>query len=64
MSVKFSLGSKKVIQIRRVYETMDFLGDAGGIFGSMVLLGSVAHFFVSQNEQAFSFFRSHFLIDT
>ena len=30
----------------------------------MVLLGSAAHFLVSQNEQALSFLHSHFLVDT
>jgi hypothetical protein len=57
------LGTKKVVQIRRVYDTMDFLGDTGGIFGSMVLLGSALHFMLSQNEQALHFLGQHFLVD-
>ena len=50
MAVIVGLGPKRVVQIRRVYDTMDLLGDLGGIFGSMVLLGSAAHFFISKNE--------------
>ena len=63
MRLDFSLGPRKVIQIRRAYDSMDFLGDAGGIFGSMVLLGSAIHYFLSQNEQALHFLKSHFFID-
>lgn len=63
MTINFSLGPKKVVFNRRVYDSLDFLGDAGGIFGSMVLLGQAFHFFISQNEQAFHFLKNHFLVD-
>ena len=44
------LGSKKIIQFRQVYDFMGFLGDAGGIYGSMMIIGSVLHFCLSFNE--------------
>ena len=40
-----------MIQKRRVYNTMDLLGDAGGVFGSMILIGSALHFLFVNNEE-------------
>ena len=44
------LGDKKVIHQRQVYDFMAFLGDAGGVSGSMMLIGAVLHFFLSFDE--------------
>ena len=44
------LGSKKFIQFRQVYDFMGFLGDVGGIYGSMKIIGAVLHFCISFNE--------------
>ena len=44
------LGDKKFISVRQVYDIMDLLGDAGGIYGSMMLIGTVLHFCLSFNE--------------
>ena len=44
------LGDKKFIHIRQVYDIMALLGDAGGIYGSMMLIGAVLHFCLSFNE--------------
>ena len=41
------LGDKKFIHQRKVYDFMDFFGDAGGIYESMMLLGTVIHFCIS-----------------
>ena len=30
---------------------MDFLGDAGGVFGSMMLIGQALHFFFVNDEE-------------
>ena len=30
---------------------MDFLGDAGGVFGSMMLIGQALHYLIVSNEQ-------------
>ena len=30
---------------------MDFLGDAGGVFGSMMLIGKAIHYFFVNNEE-------------
>ena len=30
---------------------MDFLGDAGGVFGSMMLIGKALHFLIVSNEE-------------
>lgn len=38
------LGDKKFYHQRQVYDFMAFLGDAGGIYGSMMLIGTVIHF--------------------
>ena len=45
------LGDKKFIHQRQVYDFMAFLGDAGGIYGSMMLIGAVFHFCLSFDEQ-------------
>ena len=37
--VTFYLGEQHVIHQRKVYDSMQFLGDTGGIFGSMMLIG-------------------------
>ena len=39
MNLSFSMGDKHYIHNRRVYGLMDFLGDAGGIYGSMIIFG-------------------------
>ena len=32
-------GEKYIIHKRQVYNLMDFLGDAGGVYGSMMIVG-------------------------
>ena len=44
------MGDKKVMQKRRVYDMMEFLEDAGGMYWSMMLLAQALHFFISGNE--------------
>ena len=45
------LGNKKFIHQREVYDFMAFLGDVGGIYGSMMLIGAVLHFCLSFDEK-------------
>ena len=51
MNIKIFLGDKNFIHKRRIYDTMNFLGDAGGIYGSMMFIGAVLHFFLSFSEE-------------
>ena len=51
VKVGLFLGDKKFIHERQVYDFMAFLGDAGGIQGSMMLIGATIHFFLSFDEQ-------------
>ena len=50
MDIMIILGDKKFIHQRQVYDIMAFLGDAGGIYGSMMLIGAVLHFCLSFDE--------------
>jgi len=47
----FNLGEKLIIHKRQVYNSLDFLGDAGGVFGSMMLIGKVLHYLIVSNEE-------------
>ena len=51
VSIMVVLGDKKFIHQRQVYDFMAFLGDVGGIYGSMMLIGAVVHFCLSFDEQ-------------
>ena len=50
MQVQIFLGDKHVIQQRQVYDIMAFLGDVGGIYGSMMLIGTAIHSLISSEE--------------
>ena len=41
------LGDKKFYHQRKVYDFMAFLGDAGGTYESMMLIGTFLHFCLS-----------------
>ena len=41
------LGDKKIYHSRKVYDFMAFLGDAGGTYESMMLIGTFLHFCLS-----------------
>ena len=51
LRLRFQLGEKFIIHKRQVYNSMDFLGDAGGVFGSMMIIGQVLHYLTVSNEQ-------------
>lgn len=38
------LGDIEVVQARVVYNVLDLLGDAGGIYASLYFLGQIVHF--------------------
>ena len=50
MKIMIFIGNKKFIHQRQVYDFMAFLGDAGGVHGSMMLIGAVFHFCLSKDE--------------
>ena len=50
MDIMIIMGDKKFIHQRQVYDFMALLGDAGGIYGSMMLIGAVLHFCLSFDE--------------
>ena len=50
MSNKFYLSTKRVIQNRKVYSLMDFLGDSGGLYESIFLIGTFIHFVFSSDN--------------
>ena len=41
---------------------MMFLGDAGGVYGSMILIGSVLHMLISANEQSIQLLKYYFRV--
>ena len=49
---KIMMSERKSKDIRRVTGFMDFLGDAGGVNGSLVLIGAVLHFFFTGKDEA------------
>ena len=51
MVLYFVLGEKKFIHNRRVYSMMEFLGDAGGLYGSMLFIAQAIHYLVVNNDQ-------------
>ena len=42
---------------------MDFLGDAGGVFGSMVLIGQALHYFFVNNEEPQQLLTEYFKVN-
>ena len=50
LRINVFLGDKQIIHQRNVYDFMMFLGDAGGVYGSMMLIGSVLSLIISANE--------------
>ena len=51
LRLHFNLNEKYIIHKRKVYNSMDFLGDAGGVFGSMILIGKALHYLIVSNEK-------------
>ena len=63
MSIMVIFGDKKFIHQRQVYDFMAFLGDAGGIYGSMMLIGAVFHFCLSFDEQPAQFLKHYYRVN-
>ena len=42
---------------------MSFLGDAGGIYGSVMVLGEIVHSLISVNEQSAFMLKDYFRIE-
>ena len=46
----FALSDIQVHHKRNVYSMLDFLGDLGGIFGTVYFAGGLLHFFVAGKD--------------
>ena len=42
---------------------MDFLGDAGGVFGSMMIIGQALHYLIVRNEQPQKLLKNYFKVN-
>ena len=60
MKNKFYLSTKRVIQNRRVYSFLDFLGDTGGLYESIFLIGNFIHLVFSFNILSVKLLENHF----
>ena len=61
--MNFFLGEKNIIHQRQVYSSLDLLEDAGGIFGAMMLIGIVLHYFISKNEAQQQLLKYYFKVN-
>ena len=52
-----------MIQKRKVSSFMSFLGEAGGVHGSMIILGATIHALISGNEQSTHMLKHYFRIE-
>ena len=62
LRINLFLGDKQFIHKRNVYDFMMFLGDAGGVYGSMIIIGSVLHILFSANEQSIQLLKYYFRV--
>lgn len=62
MRATFSFDSKLVIHQRKSYGFLEFLGDAGGIYESVYIIGSVLHVLLSSNSLAIKILENHFKV--
>ena len=63
VSVQLQLSDKLQISKRRVYSTLTFLGDVGGLFGSACAIGAAIHFlFLSDGEDQRQFLQHYFRV--
>ena len=63
LKLTINLGEKYFIHKRQVYNFMDFLGDAGGILGSMTIIGSTLHYLFVRNEVPLMLMKHYFKIN-
>ena len=64
LRLSFKLSSKKIIHKRQTYSYLDFLGDAGGMYESVFIIGGFLNLLISANSQSFLLLRSHFQVAT
>ena len=64
MALQFNLEDYKTISRRRVYDSVAFLGDIGGLYSSMWAIGSVLYFLISANESSMQLLRNYFRVDS
>ena len=63
LRLNFVLGDNHVIQKRKVSSFMSFLGESGGVHGSMMILGAAMHALISGNEQSSHMLKHYFRIE-
>ena len=62
--VRIFLGTKQIIHNRRVYDSQEFLEDAGGIYGALIWIGTVIHFLVSGKALPIQMFAHYFKVSS
>ena len=60
LNIRMNLSSKQVIQHRQTYGILDFLGDSGGLYESVFLIGAFLHFLVSSDTLSIKMLDRHF----
>ena len=60
---KFQLGEKFIKHNRRVYDSMNFLEDAGGVVQSMMFIGIALHYLMVSNEEPQQLLKHHFKVN-
>ena len=63
LKISFHLGDKYIIHKRKVYSSMDFLGDAGGVYGSMMLIGYALQYLFVSNEEPQQLLKYYFKVN-
>ena len=59
--MEFSLGEQHWIHNRKVYDQMVLLGDLGGLFGSLMIIGAGVHWLLVSNTLPMQLMKHYFL---
>lgn len=49
LNIRIYLGDRVYIHKRNVYDFLEFLGDSGGMYESMMIFGTAVHLLISAN---------------
>ena len=61
--VKIVRSMAKEIQIRQVIGIMQFLGDAGGIYSSVFMIGAAVNLIFSGKDSSLQLIKHHFIVN-
>ena len=61
--IRIFLGDKKFIHKRKVYDLLNFSGDAGGIYSAMMFVGAVLHYCLSYKEYSKQLIERYFRVN-